>query len=349
MAFRSKSPERAYEEIMFLCQKHGIHKVGCVDNILDMHYIDTLFPRLAASGLNLDMFYEVKANLRYDQLVKMHRGGLRQIQPGIESFSNEVLRLMNKGVTGFQNIQLMRWCEEIGIGCDWNLLAGFPDESPSEYEKMAELIPKLTHLNPPCSCAEIRLDRFSPFHSRAASFGFQKMRPARAYYYVFPLGHREMNRLAYFFDFDYADGRKPAEYLEPVRLAVNRWWERSYSGDRAVLDAHFDGGIVVTDTRDIATAPRHNLTGLRAEIFSHCDIATPFPALVRRLELEGREQEAREALDSLIADHLIAAGDGQYLSLAVFRNRPAHLLNQQQNAYRPISQAAAAQPLLRLV
>ena len=350
MAFRSKSAGRAYEEIVYLCEKHGYSKVGCVDNILDMRYIDTLFPNLAASGLKLDIFYEVKANLRYEQLVKMHRGGLRQIQPGIESFSNEVLRLMNKGVTGFQNIQLMRWCEEIGIGCDWNLLAGFPRESPAEYEKMAELVPLLTHLNPPCSCAEIRLDRFSPFHSRAADFGFQKMRPSRAYYYVFPFGHREMNRIAYFFDFDYDDNRKPGEYLEPVRQAVGRWWERSYSDNKPKLDAQFIGDdIVVTDTRDAARAPRHELTGLRATVFTSCDVASTVSALARRLEMDGREQEIQGALDSLASDGLLAVNDGHYLTLAVFRNRPVNLLSQQSHANPAVSKAPAPESLLRLV
>ena len=149
MAFRSKSPERAFQEITFLCKKHKHSKIAAVDNILDMRYIDTLFPRLAASGLEPELFYEVKSNLRFDQLVKLHQGGVRQIQPGIESLSNQVLRLMDKGVTGFQNIQLLRWCEEIGIECSWNLLAGFPGESPQEYARMAELVPQLAHLNPP--------------------------------------------------------------------------------------------------------------------------------------------------------------------------------------------------------
>src|SRR4029450_7806053 len=63
MAYRSKSPERAFDEISELVSRYGVTRVECVDNILDNHYITTLFPRLAASGLNLELFYEVKANL----------------------------------------------------------------------------------------------------------------------------------------------------------------------------------------------------------------------------------------------------------------------------------------------
>ncbi|MGI9517160.1 MAG: RiPP maturation radical SAM C-methyltransferase, partial [Pirellulaceae bacterium] len=223
MAFRSKKPERALEEIEYLAARHSTKNLGCVDNILDMRYVDSLFPQLAERGLELDIFYEVKANLRYEQLTKMRDGGLTEIQPGIESFSNEVLKLMDKGCTAAHNVQLLRWCQELGINVAWNILAGFPGESPSEYEATARLVPQVTHLAPPCSCSLVRLDRFSPFHLQADKYGFKRVRPARAYFYVFPLGRRELEKLAYYFDFDYADERDPNEYLSPVIREVQLW------------------------------------------------------------------------------------------------------------------------------
>ena len=44
MAFRSKTPQRAYDEITTLASKYGMQRVGFVDNILDMRYIDTPHP-----------------------------------------------------------------------------------------------------------------------------------------------------------------------------------------------------------------------------------------------------------------------------------------------------------------
>ena len=67
----------------------------------------------------------------------------------------------------------------------------------------------------------MRLDRFSPFHARAGDYGFRNLRPARAYFFVFPLGRQELGRLAYFFDFDYEDDRKPFDYIEPLQHAVD--------------------------------------------------------------------------------------------------------------------------------
>ena len=207
MAFRSKSVQRSFCEFESLSAHYQVKRIDCVDNILDTRYIQSLFPMLAVSDLGLSLFYEVKANLRYDQLKLLREGGVCGIQPGIESLSNSVLRLMKKGSTGSQNIQLLRWCRELGIDVVWNILAGFPGESPAEYDRQADLIPLLTHLSPPACCTPVRLDRFSPFFTRPAEFGFERVRPAAAYYYVFPLERHELARLAYFFDFDYSDGR----------------------------------------------------------------------------------------------------------------------------------------------
>ena len=130
-----------------LSTAYGVKRVSCVDNILDLRLAPILFPALQRSGLDLELFYEVKANLRQDQLAMMRAGGVKSVQPGIESFSNQVLRLMEKGCTGLQNIQLLRWCEEAGIMAAWNLLSGFPGEDPDEY-RTAELLPLLTHCSP---------------------------------------------------------------------------------------------------------------------------------------------------------------------------------------------------------
>jgi ribosomal peptide maturation radical SAM protein 1 len=350
MAFRSKSPERAYDEIVHLTRHHSVARLGCVDNIVDMKYIDTLFPRLAESGLELDLFYEVKANLRRDQLQKMYAGGMRQIQPGIESFSDQVLKLMRKGVSGFQNIQLLRWSQEVGIGCAWNLIGGFPDEDPAEYGRMAAMLPLLAHLEPPCSAAQLRLDRFSPFHAAPDAFGFRNVRPARAYFYVFPFGRREIARLAYFFDFDYADGRDPQDYLEPVQRVVQRWWEARLADPRPRLDARFDAeGVTVQDSRPVARAAEHRLAGVAAQVLLRCDVASTVPGLLRQPELADHEPEVRAALDRLVADRLVLAHDDHYLSLPVFLERPTPPVAPPPHAALAVAPPPAAEPLLRLV
>jgi ribosomal peptide maturation radical SAM protein 1 len=351
MSYRSKTPERSYREFAYLAETYDTKHIDSVDNILDTRYIQTLFPMLMDGGLDLNLFFEVKSNLRYEQLAILHAGGIRMIQPGIESFSNQVLRTMKKGCTGLQNIQLLRWCEELGIDVMWNILAGFPGESPSEYERQAELLPLLSHLPPPVSCAAIRLDRFSPLYVKAAEFGFERVRPAAAYYYVFPLGKGELSKLAYFFEFNYNDGRKPDTYLEHLRAELAEWWDArsSQTAPRVKLDAWIkDEVLVIEDRRRIAVAEWHSIRGFAARIYLRCDSAQTIPGLCRTFSASATESELRAILEKFLAAKLMVEMDGHYLSLAVIRNRSREELESTYDS-SPSQQTAPSQPLLRVV
>jgi ribosomal peptide maturation radical SAM protein 1 len=323
MGYRSKSPQRVLNELSALSDTYPPRRVVSVDNILDVRYIDTIFPELHRRGSGLELFYEIKANLRYDQLATMYRGGVRAVQPGIESLSTRVLQIMRKGSTAAQNIQLLRWCRELDILPAWNLLFGFPDEPADEYRRMAELIPLLVHLKAPSFCSRLRLDRFSPLYDQAAAFGIQNVRPMEAYSYVYPLPESALRNLAYYFDFDYGDGRRPEDYAQPVVAAVEQWAALAQGqGSRPRLDAFAAGSLVIVeDTRPCAVEPVHLLSGLAARIYTECDSATSASALAR--QLRAPESDVREIADRLQAQNLMVATDNRLLSLAVFRTRAA--------------------------
>ncbi|HWE51021.1 MAG TPA: RiPP maturation radical SAM C-methyltransferase [Bryobacteraceae bacterium] len=315
MVYRSKSPQRALSELFELSETYGLQRVDSVDNILDTRYIQTLFPELIRRNSELELFYEIKANLRYDQLKTLWRGGVRAVQPGIETFSNKILQLMRKGCTGLQNIQLLRWCEELAIVPAWNMLYGFPDEPAAEYEAMATLVPMLAHLPPPAFCIRVRMDRFSPLYDQAAEFGLKNVRAMEAYSYVYPLPDSELRNLAYFFEFEYGDGRLPADYARPLVEGIEAWEAKP-----SRLDAYSAGDmLVIVDTRPCARQRQHVFTGLAARIYQECDSAVKVPALARRVG--ALEPEVRAAVERFVDEKLMVEMDGQVLSLAVFRNR----------------------------
>ncbi len=321
MGYRSKSAERVIAELTELTETYGLRRVDSVDNILDTRYIQTLFPELIRRGSGFDLFYEVKANLRYQQLKTLREGGVRAVQPGIESFSNRILEGMRKGCTGLQNIQLLRWCEELAIYPIWNMLYGFPDEPASEYERMAELIPLLMHLPPPAFCIRVRMDRFGPLYNQAAEFGLENVRAMEAYSYVYPLPESALRNLAYFFEFDYGDGRLPVDYARPVVESVEEWAALAEVRPPR-LDAYSVGEVLmIVDTRPCATKRQHIFTGLAARVYLECDAAVKTPGLARRLGAP--EADVRNAIDRFLREKLMVTMDGRAVSLAVFRNRAA--------------------------
>ncbi|MFY0580668.1 radical SAM protein [Cystobacter fuscus] len=145
--------------------------VVMVDNIIDLRYFKELLPRIAAADWDLRIHFEVKSNLTSEQIQALRAAGVMHVQPGIESLSSRVLKLMDKGVAGCHNVRVLRDCEAAGLTVSWNYLYGFPGEQPEDYESLIEQMPALVHLQPPSGATRIALERFSPNFERP-SLGF---------------------------------------------------------------------------------------------------------------------------------------------------------------------------------
>jgi ribosomal peptide maturation radical SAM protein 1 len=314
MVYRSKSPERVVDEMVALSETWGVKRVDCVDNILDPRHVGRVFPELARRGADLELFYETKANLRYDELVTLRAGGVRAIQPGIESLSTKVLDLMKKGTTAAANVRLLVWCSELGIDVAWNVLFGFPGEPPEEYARMAELVPLLVHLPPPSFAGAVRLDRFSPLFAAAPDAV-----PKPAYAWTFPLPPAELKRVAYFFD---SATPQDTSYADPLVRAVSAWAAAGAGGERPRLDVFQAGPIaLVRDTRPTAVRSTHVLSGDTLRVFSACDRGSPAASIARALGLPAEVVEGE--LARLADAGLVVELDGRWVGLAVWGRREA--------------------------
>jgi hypothetical protein len=216
---------------------------------------------------------------------------------------------------------------------------------------MADLIPLLAHLEPPVVCSPIRLDRFSPFFAHAEEHGIARVRPSVAYFYVFPLGRKDLTQLAYFFDFDYADGRRLEDYVAGVVEEVQNWIKASrLTGDQSPrLDAlSVDGELAITDTRRGALAPFYRLSGLTAEVYLQCDCLQSLTSLERRFPAAERT-DITDILTRLINAKLMVSDENHYLSLAVFRNRTWTARSSEEDRKIEIKKPQTSHPLLHVV
>ena len=272
--FRRKSKDRVLDELSYLSQKYKIKNFITVDNILDMTYFKDLLPELR--NLHLQLWYEIKSNLTKDKVFLLKKAGIGDVQPGIETLSTEILCLMKKGTTAIQNIQFLKWAQEAGVWAGWTFLLGFPGEDPEEYPRMAEIIRTIPHLQPPCGCSLIRLDRFSPYFNHPEELGICRVRPLEVYRYIYPFDDGDLYQLAYFFDYDYADGRNPLTYVRPVIDAVEEWKRHS-----SLSLTCFDLGskLLIRDGRPNSRHLHILLKGAQKEIYEFCDQARSLSAI----------------------------------------------------------------------
>jgi len=321
LAFRSKSPGRAIDELGYLAGRYPVRRACAADNVLDFRYFDTLLPGLARAGLKLALVYEMKANLTRRHVQVLVEAGLGAAQVGIESFATGVLRAIGKGATACQNLQALKWLTEAGIEVKWNFLYGIPGEDPDDYRTMAELVPSLVHLAPPQAIGRVRLDRFSPYFCDPARYGIVRPRPHRAFGHVYPFGPESLARLAYYFEFDYADGRHPPDYAGPLVAAVQSW-QQLYGTMALRCDDRPGGVLLLHDTRPCAAAFQQRLTGWERAIYLFCDVGRPLDKVLALAASTGgdpppSEPAVRRLLDRWIAERIMARLDDRYLSLAV--------------------------------
>lgn len=338
MRFRAKSPDRALSEISELVQRYHTHEIAAVDNIIAMQYFQELLPRLAQMDLEVEFFYETKANLKKSQVLQLREAGVVRIQPGIESLNTNVLRIMRKGVTALQNIQLLRWCDEYMVDVHWNILAGFPGESPSDYFRQTEIAPLLMHLTPPQECATLRLDRFSPLFVRPKENGLINVRPRPAYKYIFPFSDPDLFDLAYYFDYDYMDHRNPVEYVRGLVECFRDW--DTINKKAYLISLVYDDTLMIWDTRPVAVQRKHQLSGLHRLVYEYCDQARNRSALETFIAARPATERAGEDLDHVLSDlvaaRLLLHEDNQWLSLGVSGEYQLDLLVRHMASGRPL-------------
>lgn len=321
MAYRSKSSTRAFDEMSYLVDKWKIYFVELVDNILNMKYFEDLLPALAQEEEKVSIFCEVKSNLTRKQVQLLREAGVIHIQPGIESLSNHVLKLMRKGTTALRNIQLLKWCKEYNITADWNLLFGFPGETREDYEGILELLPSIRFLRPAYACGPIRMDRFSPYYNSPEQFGFLNVRPIASYKYLYPFSNDSLSRIAYYFDFDYEHDVNPTGYSAKVREYVEAWQRDPETGTLSA-ELRPDDALALVDTRSNATQPEFILSGMGRAVYEYCDELHSGKAVIKYLhrdfpEVQFTDQHVLNFLASLVNNRLMVTDGSYYLSLAI--------------------------------
>ncbi len=312
MKFRAWEAEPVLEELERLEQRYGVGRFYAMDLILPREYMRTLLPEVARRGHNWMFFWEIKSNVKRQEAETLAKAGVRWVQPGIESLDDDLLALMKKGVSALQNVQLLKWCEELSIFCGWNLLSGLPGEKQASYDRMAAMIPKLHHLRPPSGGGRFQLHRFSPYFDHPEQFGIRWTGAHPMYRYTFPLPQEEVDRLVYLHDFERLEGTQVDDSAVEAALRV---WRSAYArGAKLTLTVLPDGSSQIRDTRRKGQPKRIALTAEETRLYLQMDAAVSRKSLGR----------AGAIADRWIGLEIALEVNGKVLALATCRNRPRH-------------------------
>ena len=321
LTYRTKSPDRALSELLGVARRHPGLPVVITDEILPQSYFDDLLPRLPSEAPGLQVVYlQIRPDLSRAQLAVLAAAGVRRVEAGVESLSTPVLRLMRKGTTMLANVQFLKWARELGLDAVWNILWGLPGESPLEYQRMADLVPLLTHLQPPNTVGAFRLDRFSPIFEDPAAYGVRDVRPYPAWERVYGLPPERLAGLATSFAFEYERPQPVEVYTLPLATRIADWKEQ-HAASRLAFATEGERLVIFEGRAGFDSDEVTVLDGGHRLLYAACSGARTVQGLAGELSAAtGRAVTAgdvAELLEPLVEQGLMLREGDRYLALAL--------------------------------
>jgi len=172
--YREKNVDRIINEIQFLSNRYKILDFQIIGNTLPKKEYQILFEKLKQLDKDFTFVAEARAGqLKSYDYNQMKESGFKNIQTGIESFSQNYLKKMNKGTRVIDNIAALKFCKENGIKNSYNLIIDYPNEESVDFEetkKNIQLFKK--YLDSPNICY-LRVLFGSPIYQNPEKFNIQ--------------------------------------------------------------------------------------------------------------------------------------------------------------------------------
>jgi ribosomal peptide maturation radical SAM protein 1 len=332
--YRLKSPENVISTLKTYKEKYGISLFNATDANLSMNYFDTFLPALkGAFPGGAQVFYCLKSSLNRGQIKALAEAGVKRTQPGIESLSDHVLKLMNKGVSAIQNVFFLKCAAQYGIYPFWFNLLGTSGETPEDCLEIAALMPKLWHLVPPGQARAFVMVHRSSEYWQNPSLYLDEMKPESLYEALFPDTFDRM-KVAYAFDVKWKipEGQNPKDLQEAqdaVVRAIAEWrmswnltsdvqgYQRTEGTRKSMKGPELrltDGGGKILDTRE----------GKRVEIVLDAKekaVCALLDDVILKGEILGKSpcppEETVKILDDFVKHGLAIRSGELYLGLAL--------------------------------
>ena len=265
------------------------------------------------------LFSEIKSNLTEDEVKNLTEAGFYKLQPGIESLSDVVLKLMNKGNTAINHIALLKYAQKHSVFLLWNFMYGFPGEYFETYEELCELMPLIYHLPAPTGGVQVAYHRNSVYCDNPEKYSL-KLTPSPVYDYFAPDDQEFINDYAYFFE-DHSENEEKRKHpvYKKFNDSISHWINVYYNGNARLDMIVFEDRIKIFDTREIRVKSRYELTELSREIYLLCSSPKSYKTITETFTESYGKDEIDSCLTELENLKLLLRIKDEFLSLAVER------------------------------
>ncbi|MFZ1023626.1 MAG: radical SAM protein [Thermoplasmata archaeon] len=140
--FRQQSPTRVLVELRALQDRFQVDYVRFCDDVFGINraWLEELLDGLTGQGLRIKFECLARVDLlKPDLLKRMRAAGLQRVYVGVESGSQKMLDLMNRGTRLSQVERTAQALRDEGIRQFWFLMLGYPGETLEDIEATLQL------------------------------------------------------------------------------------------------------------------------------------------------------------------------------------------------------------------
>lgn len=326
LKYRHKSADTTMHMLRQLRSRYGTDMTfRFSDYIMPKKFYTELLPVLIHESPKFKLNSEIKANQPPERVRMLSEAGFLEVQPGIESFSTSVLKAMDKGVRGIDNVSLLKNGYINRLTILYNILYGLPSDNMEEYEGMLENIPLIYHLIPPVARTHTVVTKFAPLQTDPGRFGIKTSAVHHSCYDVLfsedflQTSSFDLDEYAYYFNRNFPYKQELIIKYKQLVQQIDYW--KSLHRERFVelsLKIINDEIVEIKDTRFVEEAS-YILEGLPTKILLAAESPIKFDALYNTFNKESitKAGDILNSINILSEKRLIWKEDDMIMSLPI--------------------------------
>lgn len=178
--FNVKNIEKVITEFKEYKSKYNIDKYEFIDESVSPVYMNELSNRLKEENLNINYFCDARLETSFtpDILINAYEAGVRMIMWGLESGSDKVMELINKGIDLNRRFEILKDAKDAHI---WNfafIFFGFPAETREDALKTVEMLVKNKDIIHSYGRSVFTMGRHAKLAQDPEKYGITKVYPA---------------------------------------------------------------------------------------------------------------------------------------------------------------------------
>ncbi len=140
--FNVKNVEKLTDEFVELKEKYGIKYFEFIDESVSPAYLAELSDKIKEKNIDVSYFFDARLEKTFtkETLKKGYDSGLKMVLWGLESGSDSVMELINKGIDTDKRLEILKNSNDAGL---WNfafIFFGFPTETKEDARKTIKML-----------------------------------------------------------------------------------------------------------------------------------------------------------------------------------------------------------------